>query len=98
MQDWQIAVLNSEYIRVDLDQYTGYRLVIRITDRKHRMSIPEVVAAIRNTKRKPVIMSPSDPSKGMFADRREVLDILMSTPDYEEYTVWMAEARMNGVI
>ena len=34
----------------------------------------------------------------MFADRREVLDVLMSTPDYEEYTVWMAEARMNGVI
>lgn len=43
-------------------------------------------------------MSPSDPSKGMFADRREVLDVLMSTSDYEEYTVWMAEARMNGVI
>ena len=62
MQDWQIAVLNSEYIRVDQDQYTGYRLVIRMTDRKHRMSIPEVVATIRNTKRKPVIMSPSDPS------------------------------------
>ena len=98
MQDWQIAVLNSEYIRVDQDQYTGYRLVIRMTDRKYRMSIPEVVAAIRNTKRKPVIMSLSDPSKGMFADRREVLDVLMSTPDYEEYTVWMAEARMNGVI
>lgn len=53
MQDWQIAVLNSECIRVDQDQYTGYRLVIRMTDRKHRMSIPEVVATIRNTKRKP---------------------------------------------
>ena len=23
---------------------------------------------------------------------------LMSTPEYEEYTIWMAEARMNGVL
>ena len=97
-RDYQAIACLAAWIRVDQDQYTGYRLVIRMTDRKHRMSIPEVVAAIRNTKRKPVIMSPSDPSKGMFADRREVLNVLMSTPDYEEYTVWMAEARMNGVI
>ncbi len=32
MQDWQIAVLNSENIRVDRDQNTGYRLVVRKTD------------------------------------------------------------------
>jgi len=25
MQDWQIAVLNSENIRVDQDQRTGYK-------------------------------------------------------------------------
>jgi len=58
MQDWQLAVLNSENIRVDQDQYTGYRLVIRKTDREHRMSVPEVVATIRHTKRKPAIMCP----------------------------------------
>jgi hypothetical protein len=34
----------------------------------------------------------------MFADRKEVLDILMSTPDYENYAMFMAEAKMNGVI
>ena len=98
MQDWQIAVLNSGNIRIDQDQFTGYRLVIRRTDASRRMSVPEVVAAIRHSKRKPVIMDPEDPFRGMFADRREVLDVLMSTEEYEEYAVWKAEARMNGVI
>lgn len=98
MRDWQIAVLNSRNIRVDQDQSTGYRLVIRRTDREHRMSVPEIVATIRHSKRKPVIMCPEDPLKGMFADRREVLDVLMSTSEYEEYAVWKAEAMMNGVL
>ena len=98
MQDWQIAVLNSEDLRVDQNEYTGYRLVIRRTDRENRMSVPEIVATIRHTKRKPVIMCPDEPFRGMFADRREVLDVLMSTEEYEEYAITMAEARMNGVI
>jgi len=98
MQDWQLAVLNSENIRVDQDQYTGYRLVIRKTDEKNRMSVPEIVSTIRHSKRKPVIMFPDQPMRGMFADRKEVLDVLMSTPEYEEYTIWMAEAKMSGVI
>ena len=98
MQDWQIAVLNSENIRVDQDQRTGYRLVIRKTDRLNRMTVPEIVSTIRHSKRKPVIMCPEDPLRGMFADRKEVLDVLMSTSDYEEYMIWMAEAKMNGVI
>lgn len=98
MEDWQIAVLNSENLRVDQDQGTGYRLVIRRTDREHRMTVPEVVATIRHSQRKPVIMDPEEPLRGMFADRREILDVLMSTPEYEEFMVWMAEARMNGVI
>lgn len=62
------------------------------------MSIPTIVAVIRKSKRKPVIMCPDDPFRGMFADRKDVLDVLMSTPEYEEYAVWMAEAKMNGVI
>lgn len=98
MQDWQIAVLNSDNIRIDQNENTGYRLVIRKTDEKSRMSIPKIVATIRQTKRKPVIMSLEDPFRGMFADRREVLDVLMSTPEYEEYAIWLAEAKMNGVI
>lgn len=98
MQDWQIAVLNSKNIRVDQDQYTGYRLVIRKTDEKNRMSIPTIVATVRKSKRKPVIMCPDEPFRGMFADRKAVLDILMSTPEYEECMVWMAGAKMNGVI
>ena len=98
MQDWQIAVLNSENIRVDQDQRTGYRLVIRKTDRLNRMTVPEIVSTIKHSKRKPVIMCPEDPLRGMFADRKEVLDVLMSTSDYEEYMIWMAEAKMNGVI
>ena len=98
MQDWQIAVLNSENIRVDQDQRTGYRLVIRKTDRLSRMTVPEIVSTIKHSKRKPVIMCPEDPLRGMFADRKEVLDVLMSTSDYEEYMIWRAEAKMNGVI
>ena len=98
MQDWQIAVLNSENLRVDQDQFTGYRLVIRKTDAEHRMRIPAIVATVRKSKRKPVIMCPDEPFRGMFADRKEVLDIPMRTDEYEEYTVWMAEAKMNGVI
>ena len=98
MKDWQIAVLNSGNIRVDQDQHTGYRLVIRKTDEKNRMSIPEVVATVKHSKRKPVIMCPDEPFKGMFAEKKEVLEVLMSTTEYEEYMVWLAEAKMNGVI
>ena len=98
MQDWQLAVLNSEHIRVDQDQYTGYRLVIRRTDRDHRMGIPAIVTILKKSKRKPVIMCPDNPFKGMFADRKEVLEILMATDEYEDYTIWKAEARMSEVI
>ena len=98
MQDWQIAVLNSENLRIDQDQYTGYRLVIRKTDKDHRMGIPAIVATVRKSKRKPVIMCPEEPFKGMFADRKEVLDVLMSTSEYEDYAMTMAEAKMCGVI
>ena len=98
MQDWQLAVLNSGNLRVDQDQYTGYRLVIRKTDDEHKMAIPKIVATIRSSDRKPVIMDPENPKSGMFADRREVLDVLMSTDEYEEYAMWLAEAKMNGVI
>ena len=98
MNDWQIAVLNSENIRVDQDVSTGYRLIIRKTDEKSGMAIPSIVAIVRKSKRKPVIMCPDEPFRGMFADRKEVLDVLMSTSEYQEYTVWLAEAKMNGVI
>ena len=47
MQDWQIAVLNSENIRVDQDQRTGYRLVIRKTDRLNRKD--RLVYEVRDT-------------------------------------------------
>ena len=97
MEDWQIAVLNSGDIRVDQDASTGYRLVIRETTRDRRMTVPEVVATVRHSNRKPVIMMPGR-DYGKFADRKEVLSQLMSTPEYEEYTIWMAEARMNGVL
>lgn len=98
MQDWQIAVLNSENIRVDQDQNTGYRLVIRRTDTKNRMSIPTVVTTVRKSKRKPAVMSLEDPFRGMFAEKKEVLDVLMTREEYQEYMVWMAEAKLNGVI
>ena len=97
MEDWQIAVLNNEDIRVDQDASTGYRLVIRETTKDRRMTVPEVVATVRHSNRKPVIMMPGR-DYGKFADRKEVLSQLMSTPEYEEYTIWMAEARMNGVL
>jgi hypothetical protein len=97
MEDWQIAVLNSGNIRVDQDESTGYRLVIRATTPEMRMTVPEVVATVRHSNRKPVIMMPGR-DYGKFALKKEVISQLMSTPEYEEYTVWMAEARMNGVI
>ena len=62
------------------------------------MTVPEIVAVIKHSKRKPVIMCPEEPLKGMFAPKKDVLDILMSTSEYEEYMVWLAEAKMNGVI
>jgi hypothetical protein len=98
MNDWQIAVLNSENLRVDQDQYTGYRLVIRRTDRDHGMRIENIIATIKASKRKPVIMNPDEPGKGMFAERKEVLEILTARSDYQEFRLWMAEAKMNGVI
>ena len=96
MEDWQIAVLNSEDIRVDQDESTGYRLVIRKTTKDRRMTVPEIVATVRHSNRKPVIMMPGR-DYGKFAPKKEVLSQLMSTPEYEEYTIWMAEARMNEV-
>ena len=98
MDDWQIAVLNEKHIRVDQDQSTGYRLIIRRTDEKNAMHVAEIMATVRNSRRKPVIMMPYNPTRGKFADRKEVLDVLMATEDYAEYLMWMAEARMNGVI
>lgn len=84
MEDWQIAVLNSGNLRVDQDEHTGYRLVIRRTNEKNRMSIPEIVATIRHAKRKPVIMRPEDPFRGTFAEKREVLEVLMRMVTFEE--------------
>ena len=98
MWDWQIAALNSEYLRVDQDQNTGYRMVVRRTDREHTTPIHMVIATIRSSSRKPMVMCPEDPFRGMFADKKEVLDVLCSREDYQEYRTWMAEARMNGVI
>ncbi len=95
MEDWQIAVLNSEHIRVDQDQHTGFRLVIRRTDAANDMMVQNVVETIRKCKRKPVIMMPDDPFRGMFADRNEVLDVLTSRGEYVEYMIWKAEAEMN---
>ena len=98
MNAWQIAALNSEHLRVDQDQSTGYRLVVRKTDKDHRMSIENVVATVKASKRKPVIMCPDDPFRGMFADKKEVLEILIAREDYQEYRMWMAEAKMCGAI
>ena len=98
MEDWQIAVLNSENIRVDQDASTGYRIVIRKTDGAHSMTIPDIVERLRKCKRKPVIMFPDDPKRGMFADKRQVLDVLTATEEYQEYMIWKVEAKMNGVI
>ena len=98
MQDWQKDVLCSKDIRADQNEHTGFRMVIRKTDASNRMSVPEVVRMIKASSRKPVIMYPDDPFRGMYADRKEVLSTLMSTSEYEEYTVWLAEAMMNGVI
>ena len=98
MNDWQIAALNSEHLRVDQDQSTGYRLVVRKTDKAHSMSIENVVATVKASKRKPVVMCPDDPIRGMFADKKEVLEILTAREDYQEFRIWMAEAKMNGVL
>ena len=98
MNDWQIAALNSEHLRVDQDQSTGYRLVIRKTDRERSMRIENVVATVKASKRKPVVMCPDDAFRGMFAEKKEVLEILTAREDYQEFRMWMAEAKMSGVI
>lgn len=98
MEDWQIAVLNDRNIRVDQNQSTGYRLIIRKTEEKNSMHVAEIIATIKHSTRKPVIMMPDDPMRGKFANKKEVLEVLMSTEEYSEYLMWMAEARMNGVI
>lgn len=98
MQDWQIAVLNSDFLRVDQNECTGYRLVIRRADKESRMRIQEIVAVIKHSNRRPVVMCPEDPVRGMFASKKEVLEILTSREDYQEYRMWLAEAKMSGVI
>ena len=91
MEDWQLAVLNDEHIRIDQSPDTGYRLVIRKTDSKHDMMIQDVVETVRHSKRKPVIMYPDDPFRGMFADKQEVLAVLMARGEYVEYVIWKKE-------
>ena len=98
MEDWQIAVLNSEHLRVDQDEHTGYRLVIRMTDQKDSIAIQKIVATVKHSNRKPVIIRPDDPMRGMFAPKKEVLDVLMSREDYQEFRIWLAEAKMSGAI
>ena len=67
-------------------------------DKKGSMRIENVVATVKASKRKPVIMCPDDPFRGMFAEKKEVLEILTAREDYQEFRMWMAEAKMNGVI
>ncbi|MBQ7622106.1 MAG: hypothetical protein IJV02_06810 [Candidatus Methanomethylophilaceae archaeon] len=98
MQDWQIAVLNSEYLRADQDRSTGYRLVIRRTNKKDSIAVQKIVATVKHSNRKPVIICPDDPMKGMFAPKKEVLEVLMSREDYQEFRMWLAEAKMSGVM
>jgi len=98
MEDWQIAVLNSKDLRVDQNENAGYRLVIRKTDSDNRMSIEKIVSTIKASNRKPAIMRPSDPLTGKFAERKEVLNILMAREDFQEYMALMTEAKLNGVI
>lgn len=81
MEDWQIAVLTSPHIRVDQSQATGYRLTIRVASPEGAMPVDEVLATVRHSKRKPVIMRPDDPFKGMFASKADVMDILASRED-----------------
>jgi len=98
MENWQKDILCSKDIRADQNEHTGFKMIIRKTDASNRMSVPEIVKMIKASGRKPVIMCPDEPFRGMFAEKKEVLEVLMSTPEYEEYTVWLAEAKMNGVI
>lgn len=98
MEDWQLAVLNSEDIAVKQDSRTGYRLVIKQVEPRDRMPVQTIVEYIRKSTRKPVIMYPDDSLKGMFAEKKQVLDVLRAREDYEEYMCWKLEAKMNGVI
>ena len=98
MEDWQIAVLNSEHLTVEQQRRTGYRLVISRCNKKDRIPIQEIVVRLKHSNRKPVIMCPEDPLKGMFAPKKEVLDVLMAREDYQEFRMWLAEAKMNGVM
>ncbi len=98
MEDWQLAVLNSENIAVKQDSRTGYRLVIKQVEPRDRMPIQTVVEFIRKSTRKPVIMLPDDPTRGAWAEKKQVLEVLRAREDYAEYMCMLMEAKMSGVI
>lgn len=98
MEDWQLAVLNSEALAVRQDQSTGYRLIIKQVRPGDGMAIQNIVETVRKSTRKPVIITPEDDKRGMFAEKKQVLDVLTSREDYQEYMCWKMEAKMNGVI
>lgn len=95
MDDSLISVLNSENIRVDQESETGYRLVIRKTTPENKMNVERIVSVVKASKNKPVVICPDDLFRGSFVDKKEVLNILQSREDYQEYFCWLAEARMN---
>ena len=95
MDDRLISVLNSENIRVDQGNQTGYRLVIRKTTPENRMNVERIISVVKASRNKPVVIYPDDPFRGSFVDKKEALGILQSREDYQEYLCWLAEAKMN---
>lgn len=73
MDQWQKDVLNSRYLTVDDED----RLKIyKLSNDKYAMSIGQIIDIIRASKKKPIIMNPSVPFSGKFAQKREVLNEL----------------------
>ena len=50
-----------------------------------------MMSTIMNSLRKPVIMCPDNILKGIFIPKKEVLEILASREDYQEYMMWLTE-------
>ena len=73
MDQWQKDVLNSRYLTVD---DTDRLKIYKLSNDKYAMSIGQIIDIIRASKKKPLIMNPSVPFSGKFAQKREVLNEL----------------------
>lgn len=79
LKDWQKEVLKSKYLMAGEFPFFGEKnptMKIISCKKEYAMSVLDCIAAIKNSKKKPLIMDPNDPFHGTYADKKLVIEEL----------------------